>query len=319
MRTVSRVAPADMTKDLAIGIGITSILFALTLQSPILGFFCMIGIPLPTIFYRAKLGRKIGMLVPVCALFLLTLMLGGLSLDILYFFELVLIGFVLCESFEQRLSVEITMTFTCVVVLAAGMIFLIAYSALLSTGIGSLVSGYVSKNLEASIALYESMGMSKESLQVFRDSRDQIQYVLVRIIPAMAVASTLFLTWTSLLIAKPLLKRRNLFYPDFGSLNTWKAPELLVWFVIGCGLMLLVPFRPLKLVGFNGLLILLTIYFFQGIAIVSYYFERKRFPRALRVFLYSLIALQQMILLIVIGIGFFDMWLNFRKLDKKKK
>ena len=83
--------------------------------------------------------------------------------------------------------------------------------------------------------------------------------------------------------------------------------------------MLLIPYRPLKLLGFNGLLILLTIYFFQGIAIVSYYFEKKRFPRALRVFLYSLIALQQMILLIVIGLGFFDMWLNFRKLGVKKK
>jgi len=316
---VSRVAPAGIAKDLAIGIGITSILIAITLQSPILGFFCMIGIPLPTIFYRAKLGRKIGMLVPACALFLLALMLGGISLDILYFFELVLIGFVLCELFEQRLSVEKTMTYTCAAVVASGLVFLIVYSAVLSTGIGSLVSGYVSKNLEATLALYESMGMSPENLRLFQDSIEQIQYVLVRIVPAMAIASTLFLTWTSLLIAKPLLKRRNLFYPDYGSLNTWKAPELLVWVVIGCGLMLLIPYRPLKLLGFNGLLILLTIYFFQGIAIVSYYFEKKRFPRALRVFLYSLIALQQLILLIVIGLGFFDMWLNFRKLGVKKK
>ncbi|MBW2176623.1 MAG: DUF2232 domain-containing protein, partial [Deltaproteobacteria bacterium] len=59
-------------------------------------------------------------------------------------------------------------------------------------------------------------------------------------------------------------------------------------------------------------------YFLQGIAVVSYYFEKKRFPRALRLFLYSLIALQQILLLLIIGLGLFDMWLNFRKLNSDK-
>jgi hypothetical protein len=35
----------------------------------------------------------------------------------------------------------------------------------------------------------------------------------------------------------------------------------------------------------------------------------------LRVFLYSLIALQQVVLIVIIGLGLFDMWLNFRKLE----
>jgi len=62
----------------------------------------------------------------------------------------------------------------------------------------------------------------------------------------------------------------------------------------------------------------MTVYFFQGIAIISFFFEKKNFPKALRFFLYSLIALQQMALIVVIAFGFFDMWLNFRKLDLKK-
>jgi uncharacterized protein YybS (DUF2232 family) len=62
----------------------------------------------------------------------------------------------------------------------------------------------------------------------------------------------------------------------------------------------------------------MTIYFFQGIAIVSYYFEKKRFPRILRVFLYALIALQQFLLLLIVGLGFFDIWLNIRRLPVDK-
>ncbi len=96
----------------------------------------------------------------------------------------------------------------------------------------------------------------------------------------------------------------------------WKAPEVLVWGVIGCGLALFIPITALKVIGLNGLLILMTVYFFQGIAIVSFYFEKKRFPRVIRFFLYALIALQQLILLAVIGLGFFDMWVNFRRPGK---
>ena len=147
----------------------------------------------------------------------------------------------------------------------------------------------------------------------------QIQYVLVRIIPAFAVVTSLFVTWTTLLIARPILKSRNLTVPVYGPLNRWRAPDHLVWGVIGCGATLLVSAKGLKMVGLNGLLIFMTIYFFQGIAIVSFFFEKKNFPRAVRFFLYSLIALQQMALLVVIGFGFFDMWLNFRKLDLNKE
>ena len=74
--------------------------------------------------------------------------------------------------------------------------------------------------------------------------------------------------------------------------------------VIGCGLTLLLPSKALKMFGLNGLIILMTIYFFEGIAIVSFYFEKKEFSRILRLFLYTLIVLQQIILFLIIGIGF---------------
>ena len=109
----------------------------------------------------------------------------------------------------------------------------------------------------------------------------------------------------------------SLYYPDFGPLNLWKAPEYLVWGVIGCGLSLFLPNTAIKVIGLNGLLILMTVYFFQGIAIVSFYFDKKRLPRFVRVFLYTLIALQQLILLAVIGLGFFDLWVNFRRSGKQ--
>jgi uncharacterized protein YybS (DUF2232 family) len=119
-------------------------------------------------------------------------------------------------------------------------------------------------------------------------------------------------------MAKPFLKRRGLSYPDFGTLNLWKSPDWLIWVLIGCGGLILMPGTTLKVMGLNGLLVLLLIYFFQGIAIVSFFFEKKKLPRLLRIFLYSLIAIQQVVLLVIIGLGVFDMWLNFRKINSEE-
>jgi uncharacterized protein YybS (DUF2232 family) len=103
--------------------------------------------------------------------------------------------------------------------------------------------------------------------------------------------------------------------PDVGRLNRWKTPDYLVWGVIGCGLLMLIPDGMVKTIGLNGLIALMMIYFFQGIAIVSFFFEKKQVPRIAKVMLYALLVLQE-VLLVVIAIGFIDVWANFRKLGK---
>jgi uncharacterized protein YybS (DUF2232 family) len=231
-------------------------------------------------FCRAKHGRTIGMLVPAIALLALAPLLGGMSIDLLYFFELVFCGFVLYELFTLRLSVEKTVVLTSAATLAVGLFIVLVYSSTTAASLGQLVSDYVRRNLEASLRLYASMGVPADTIRPIEDALDGIQYVLVRIVPALSVSATLFLSWASMLLARPLLRSYRLYYPDFGRLNLWKAPEPLVWSVIGFGLMLMIPERTVKLFGINGLLILMTVYFFQGIAIISFYFEKKKLSAA---------------------------------------
>jgi uncharacterized protein YybS (DUF2232 family) len=306
-----------MVKDLFTGVLITSLIFLISVFIPIIGFVAALFIPLPILYYRLRLGRINGLVIPVVTILFMGIIIGGISLDIFFFAGLLLIGFILGELFELNLSIEKTTLYAASSVVLSGLIGLIISSMLSGEGIFALVSGYVAKNLELTLLLYQSMGMSEENVQLISQSLDKIQQVLVTIIPALVSTSTLFVAWVSILLAKPVLISRSLYYPDFGPLNLWKAPDYLVWGVIGCGLALFLPIAALKIIGLNGLLILMTVYFFQGIAIVAYYFDKKRLPRILRVFLYTLIALQQLILLAVIGLGFFDLWLNFRRLGKQ--
>lgn len=306
-------------KDILTGVVITLSIITVSVFMPLIGFFCSLFLPLPILFYRSKLGRKTGLIIPAVALAIMIVLLGSLSVDIVFFMEMLLLGFLLSEFFEMNLSVEKTILFTCGGVLLAGLLGLALYSNIASTSIYALVSDYITRNLELTMALYESMGASQDFIIRFSNSLDQIKQGLMRIIPAMVAVSTLLVAWSNLLMARPFFKRRGVFYPDFGALNLWKAPEYLIWVLIGCGGLLLIPGSFFKIVGLNGLLVLMIVYFFQGIAIVSYFFEKKRFPRFLRLFLYTLIAIQQIILLFIIGLGLFDMWLNFRKINAKNK
>ena len=306
-----------MVKDIVTGVLITGLIFFISVFIPIVGFVGALFIPLPILFYRIKLGRTTGAIIPMVSSLVMVLLINEISLDVLFFIELLLIGFVLGELIELNLSIEKTILYASGCVLLAGFVGLLLFSILAGKGIFAIVSEYITKNLELTMALYQNMGMSEENVQLVLNSLDKIRYVLVRIIPALVAASTLFVVWISILLARPILKSRSLFYPDFGPLNVWKAPEYLVWTVIGCGLVLFLPNSAVKMFGLNGLMILMTVYFFQGIAIVSFYFEKKRFPRIIRIFLYTLIALQQIILLAVIGLGFFDQWVNFRRLGKQ--
>lgn len=314
MRNVPFVKHGGISKDVLTGISITCVIFAVSIYMPIFGFFCSLFIPLPILFYRSKLGRKTGAIIPIAAGIIMIMVLGGFSIDLLFFFELMLLGFILSELMAVDLSIEKMVLFACSAIIGSAVIGLLFYSQVIHKGLMDVAAEYVTKNLQLTLVLYESMGMSEENIQLIADSLEQIQYVLLRIIPSLAIASTMFVSWTSLLISRPLLISRGLYYPNFGPLNVWKPPEQLVWGVIGCGLILLVPSGSVKLIGMNGLIMLLTVYFFAGIAIISFYFEKKRFPRLLRIFLYSLIALQQFVLILVIGLGFFDVWLNFRKI-----
>ncbi len=305
-------------KDITTGIAITVLIFACAIYLPIIGFMGSILIPLPALFYRLKLGRNNGMVVPLAAMIIMITMLGGVTMDLFYFGGMLLTGFCLGEFMEKRFPIEPALIATCGVVLLSGSLGILFYSNFKGIGLFDLISKYVAQNLELTLVLYEQMGMPEESIHLIAGAREEIQYLLVRILPGLITASTLFTAWINLLAARPFLIRKQVFPVEFGNLSTWKAPEQLVWGAIGCGILLLLGSKGIKMAGINGLIVLMTIYFFQGMAIISYFFEKKKFPPMLRVFLYGMIVIQQFLLIVVVGLGFFDMWLNFRKLETNK-
>jgi uncharacterized protein YybS (DUF2232 family) len=303
-----------MTRELATGVVITCLAVAVCTLVPMAGLIGSAFIPVPLIFFRAKLGhsavRTIGVAALGCAL-----LIGG-PVEALFFGELLLIGFVMGEQMARRRSLEKTAVAVCIAVMLASLGGVLAASLWTGQGPLATVSEGIRRHLELSLLLYQQMGLSREQLDFLQNSLDAIQRILVGILPALVIGSSLLITWICLLVSRWLCQRRSLPFPDYGPLDRWKAPEPMVWGVIGSGVLLLIPSVGVKLLGLNGLIVFMVIYFFQGMAIVAYFFQKKQIPLFARVVLYGLIAIQQVVMLAVIGVGFFDTWFNFRKLQK---
>ena len=314
---MTHIARSQIHKDVIVAIAITAFICMATLYLRVLGPFVGLVIPLPILFYRFKLGRSLGLLILAAVVLIVISVVGWSSIGtVAFLFELGLVGLILPEVFEMNLSVEKTVGITTGAVLAAGAVMLALYSLLSTASPWAVVSDYLEKSVEMAIAIYREIDASEEKIEILARSLEGILYLMLRIIPAIVIVTTLFVVWSNLLLARSLLRSKELFCPDFGKLNQWKAPEHLIWVAIASGGLLLFAHPGIKMLGINGLIVIMMIYFFQGIAIVSFYFEKKQFPKVLRAILYGLIAMQQLLLLVVIAVGFFDVWIDFRRTGK---
>ncbi len=94
--------------------------------------------------------------------------------------------------------------------------------------------------------------------------------------------------------------------------SRWRAPEAWIWGLIASGLVALLASGALGTVALNIFLAALGVYFLQGLAVMHHLFEARGFPRLFRVFAYALLFVQLPVMLVVAGVGAFDLWFDFR-------
>lgn len=95
--------------------------------------------------------------------------------------------------------------------------------------------------------------------------------------------------------------------------TAWKAPERLVWLLISGGFLAVLPQWWSRTVGINLLLVMLPVYFLQGLAVVTHLLQRRHVTPLLRALAYGFIFLVNPMPLLVTGVGLFDLWFDFRK------
>ncbi|TWI77381.1 uncharacterized protein YybS (DUF2232 family) [Desulfobotulus alkaliphilus] len=281
---------------------------------PFVGVFPALFLPLPMLILRLE-NRE-----PLPALILSGLVLGipliftgRISSDLIFYGGMLLYGFAMGEGWRRGLSKEAFVLRALLAVLGAGCAAILFLAISKGTGPLTLVGNHVAANLAMTLEIYRQMEMPKETLTLFEAAIPRLEYALTRLLPAIAAFILIFAAWLNLLAARPMVRSRNIQAADLGLFINWGVPPVFIWGIIVAALVLMVPFPFVRILGISCLLVLLPLYFLQGMAIVAYWFHHRAVPPIIRYALYALMLIQQVLFLVILLIGIFDTWLNFRK------
>ena len=296
----------------------SSLVFAAAALIPLVGPLIVLFLPLPIFFYTFQLGWIRGAAIFVLSLAVVSaaLFFSSLDVNIAFFIVLGSFGWVLSEIYRKGLSIEKTVFYSVLALLTLGVFFLVYH--LLTTGQDPmrLAESYISEGIQESIGVYAQLGVSQEQLTEIRKSAPLIVRTLLNLFPALVIVSAVSFVLVNVLAGRAIFQRRGIPSPDFGDLGFWKIPDQMVWFVILAGGLMLIPRGDVRIVGLNLLIIFLFFYLFQGFAIIHYFFRKKNVSPFFRGMVYFLIFAQNFLFLIVIVLGFADIWIDFRRRNR---
>jgi uncharacterized protein YybS (DUF2232 family) len=176
----------------------------------------------------------------------------------------------------------------------------------------AMTDSWARAEVERAVAALQTSGMAPELARQGETLIRELGDKLVQLYPAMVIVviGAVMLVLAAFLMRygrqRGLLMNRNPF-------QLWKVPENLIWTLIGSGAGVLFLDGPLQRVAWNLVIVVLTIYFMQGVAIMRFFFEQKRVAPVLRSVGYFLVVASYPLRILVTGVGVFDLWIDFRK------
>lgn len=305
----------ELISKFCLALGSTVVLMISGSLVPPAAVFVIPLVPQPVLSFGLKYGAPLGSAV-LGAAFLLLFFFGGAELAFIYLgfglMAVLLFGFLgHIRVIEWLVLAVASVAFTTM----SGFLFYLygSWSAMLQD-----VRGSLAEHLAAAVRVHEKMGFAQDSMEALKERIPAIVDTMLQVLPGLVFVSlSLTVLVNIMLLCRRFPDRRGEWF-TVDNLREWKAPEPLVWVLIACGFSLFTPGPDfLNTLAINILLVIGACYFLQGLAIVAYFFDKSRVPYFLRMVTYLLIIFQQIFTLLVVGLGLFDLWGDFRRLKKK--
>lgn len=276
-------------------------------------------IPLPFLYYSSKLGYRQGLKLIGLTL-LIVFVVGRLTgINDLFFIivELSLLGLVMSEIYKRNLGLEKTILLGTGLMLTISFIILFLTAKSNNTGPFDFIRHSFTSEIRNIIRVSKEAGYNLDQAQL---DEAAIVKTWLMISPSLLIIGTGFVVWLNIILSKPLFKLTKIKYPDFGPLDRWKTPDILVWGIIAAGFTYFFLPSWLRLVAINVLIVMGVVYTFHGLAIVIFYLNKHRFSLFSRVAIYFVLFSGWFFSLPALTLaGIFDQWVDFRKIFKIKK
>ena len=288
----------------------TVMLFAGSDRLGPIGLFGLLAVPFPAAYVHMRHGGRIGGLtVAASSVLLLPIVSSAGSLQYLGLFGLgsFVLPFMLRRgtSWDRAWGTALLAEVIC-------LLPFFGYWAARGEGtVSDQVRGFLGREVERSLEVYRAAEVPAEQLLELQKGAEFMLAVVPRLYSGLCVAALGLLLLT--LVA--LLSRASRgHYSIAGTrFRQWKTPEPLVWVLISAGFCALVPLPQLQTVAYNLLVVLLPLYFLQGVAVIACVLARRGLPSFLRGVIYFLLVVLNPLPLLVTGVGLFDLWADFRR------
>ena len=277
---------------------------------PIAGVFFALLTPLPLVLLSVRHGRATALLGMLAVGVGLAILLGRGYVWIFYL-EFGLPALVLSEAIRRKWAPETSVAAGSLAIIGGSLLglFILARGG---GGVAAYLMGQLDLALEEAMALYSKIGFAPEEPGALFAAAQQLQKFLLATSPGLFIAVALLIASANYFLARTGLARIS---PSPGSDPgfAWKMPDTLVWVFIASAALFLSGLPIVKQIGLNGLVVTMTLYFLQGLAIAAFWIRRLKLPAFVRILGVVLLLLQPFLLLLLTGVGLFDIWFAFRR------
>jgi uncharacterized protein YybS (DUF2232 family) len=303
----------EVTSKFFLAVVASMFLFMSGISLPPLGVVLLPFVAQPVLWFGFKFGVSGGLSVLAVA-FLLFVVFAGEELAFIYGLFAVMAALLLTLLGRLR-AIEYLVGGIAGAMLTVGAALSLYFYGSWAAMFADL-RGTLTQQLESAVSMQEKMGVSQESLELLKGQAPQIVEMMLRLLPALLFLSFAFVVLINIVYLGRRFPERRAGWFSLQFLREWKSPEPLVWGLIACGFVLFVPGLALSTLALNVLLVIGACYFAQGLAVIAFFFHKNNVPRFLRGLTYVLIIFQQIFTLLVVGLGLFDLWGDFRRLGK---
>ncbi|PLX79586.1 MAG: hypothetical protein C0614_07690 [Desulfuromonas sp.] len=270
--------------------------------------------PLPAAYIAMRFGAAVGwMTVALTALVLVSA--GSAGGALLYLIQFGLPAGVLVTLMTRGWGWDRAALVAVGTMLAAGLAGLVGQAAVQATDplslVGVVIDQEINQASEVMRQVFSTANLPESEQTEISEALLQMSSFMRDVYAGLAVVVGMYMLLAQVLLLS-LLGRSHFTLPG-KPFAQWKAPEPLIWLMILGGFGVFLADGLWQVAAMNVLVIIVPIYFLQGLAIIDSFFRRKAFTPLFRTIGYLLVLLVNPLPLMVACLGVFDLWIDFRK------
>ncbi len=280
---------------------------------PPLGVLVGVLIPVPLIFIYVQLGRRPGVIL-LALVFGVMFTLMGPKQAVLFFTEYAVLAGVMAETIRFRLPFDKCILFSTLFSATLSIILLFFIFTDRESTLTEFFQQQIDGHFKQSMEALKGMGDKPEDLKAMQEFADRTSGVLAQSYPSFIIIGTFITAVINYYAARFLWGRiygSGLFHP--ARFSEWAVPDQTVWVFIGSGALCFLADGTLGVAGINLFLLVLVVYFFQGLAILIYFLESRNVPVFFWILIFFVIVFQPLLIGGAVGLGVFDTWMDIRK------